>query len=218
MHKHIAIEIINKLHDQFPDASIALTGSVANDTYTESSDIDILFVRKNIHYSYSVKFIYKNINVTLFYFCTGIINKYSNNYLYQYHNACFVCILQSKIIYDNENLILNLKTQFDELCNRRILLKDLLKSELKDNIRQLIDFVPTKELDKKRALYQVMDKILAIFFLHKCTKGALTKQAGQCPFAIIKEENIELYKYLTKWLPFEPNLPMQWGLTKDYKG
>jgi len=43
MHKLVAEEVMNYLHSRFPDASIGIGGSVANNTYTKDSDIDLLF-------------------------------------------------------------------------------------------------------------------------------------------------------------------------------
>ena len=58
-HLFLLHEIVEYLHFQSPRASIGISGSIANNTFKESSDIDLLFVNEAILNAYSISFIIK---------------------------------------------------------------------------------------------------------------------------------------------------------------
>ena len=81
-HLFLLHEIVEYLHFQFPRASIGISGSIANNTFKKSSDIDLLFVNETILNAYSISFYYKGISVSIFVFSLNFLSQYYNRILY----------------------------------------------------------------------------------------------------------------------------------------
>ncbi len=79
-HEQISHKIVTALHVAYPDASIGVGGSVAEGTYREDSDIDILFLREGQTESYSVSFVYEGIDISIFSFSMSFFNSNDRKY------------------------------------------------------------------------------------------------------------------------------------------
>lgn len=97
-HLFLLHEIVEYLHFQFPRASIGISGSIANNTFKKSSDIDLLFVNETILNAYSISFYYKGISVSIFVFslnfCLRIIIGYYMDFI-----ICHLHLFYSQILY-----------------------------------------------------------------------------------------------------------------------
>jgi len=205
MHKKVASEIVEYLHLKFPDASIAYAGSVAQGTYKESSDIDLLFCSKDISNSYSVGFNYKGIRVGVFSFHKKVFYENRMSFLYRYHNMPISFIFHSRAVYDSHELVLDLKEKIEDIFDRRDIMKERLITELKTEIKKIFEKTAFDCFEEKKLVYEISDKIVSIFFLKRCNKGALTKTVGRDPFSYIENEDNELYAILHACLPFHKN-------------
>lgn len=205
MHNRIALEIIEYLHQRYPDASIGISGSVAKGTYRHDSDIDILFLRKSILSSYFVTFKYKEINVSIFIFSPGLIEENDMKYLCGYHNMPITFITISKIIYDPYGAISNLKEIINNIVRRKVILSKLLVGELKKNALNLLDLTPRYLYEEKKIIYAVCNIIISIYYLKKHPNRITLKKEGRNPFPFLEKENKELYKKIKHCIPYKPN-------------
>lgn len=202
MHEQVANEIVEYLHLKFPNASIALAGSIANGSFNKNSDIDLLFLSKDINNSYSISFTYKDIQVSLFSFHKKIFYQNRINFLYKHHSMPISFILHSKPVHDSEKLIIDLKEEVEDIFEKRKILKKTLITELKNEIQELLNIEPLEYIDNKKIVYSISDKVVSIFFLKEHNKGALTKIDGRDPYSVIKKKDVELFKILKACLPY----------------
>ncbi|PXV62477.1 nucleotidyltransferase-like protein [Dysgonomonas alginatilytica] len=205
MHKQVATEIIDYLHSACPDLSIALTGSVANGSYNENSDIDILVSHKDFTNSYYVYGYYKDIKIGIFSYHKKIFWQKSLDLLYYYQNLRIGYIYYSQIIYDSDKLIIDLKDRIDDLLLRKKLLKKTLISDLKSEIKELLSNRKSDCIEHKESLYAILNNIISIFFLKEYSSKILTKKEAIDPYSIIKEKDIELYNILRACYPCHQN-------------
>jgi predicted nucleotidyltransferase len=203
MHYEIAIEIIEYLHKKFPNASVAIAGSVANGTHKATSDIDLLFIDEQINNSYSISFKYKEVSISIFSFQKGIFYKHNYAFLYKYHNMPINYIYNANIIYDPQKVILDLKSRIEELFEKRKALKNLLISELKANIERLFKLDSKSSYEKKKKVYLIVNDIISIFFLRKQNRGINNKKDARDPFSVIKQHDTTLYSMLNECLPYK---------------
>lgn len=202
MHPKISKEVIDIIHSKLPVASIALTGSVANGTYKDDSDIDILYANNNLNESYSINFCYKNFNISLFVYNKNIFYKNRINFLCNYHNMPILYILNSLEEYDSTRMIYDLKTKIKEVFEKRKILKSSIIDELKKDIIILLEIKPNDTIELKKTTYIICEKTISIFFLKKQNEGTKTKKEGYNPFSIIEKKDIKLYNILKECLPY----------------
>jgi hypothetical protein len=201
MHKKIAGEVIEFLHAENSRLSIALSGSVANNTYHKDSDIDLLVQDKMFRNSYYIYCYYKDIKIGIFSYRPNIFLKRSLDFLYHYHSMRLSYILSSKIIYDPDNIIAELKNNAKEIFIRRKLMNDFLIRDLKNEIMQYLENLPVNIIEQKEILYKVLSNILSIFFLNKSPNMVLNKREACNPYDVIKETDSKLYHILISCYP-----------------
>lgn len=158
-HLFLLHEIVEYLHFQFPRASIGISGSIANNTFKKSSDIDLLFVNETILNAYSISFYYKGISVSIFVFSLNFLSQNYNRILYGFHNMPSTFILQSNIIYDSTKIISVMKRYVFDILQQRKILRHLLIEELKKGISNRLETTNSNALyKKKKSLYWVCKK------------------------------------------------------------
>ncbi|RHI02864.1 hypothetical protein DW182_18380 [Bacteroides sp. AM16-24] len=192
-HEQISHKIVTALHVAYPDASIGVGGSVAEGTYREDSDIDILFLREGQTESYSVSFVYEGIDISIFSFSMSFFNSNDRKYLYTYHNMPITFISGVSVLYDEKRLIEEIRKIVDNLLERRSFLRELLIKDLKNGIEKLFNFQSQSVLERKRIYYDIIHSIVYIFFLKKYPDKIINKQYGRNPFTIIASEDYYLY-------------------------
>lgn len=202
MQKKVLKEVVGFLHETYPDASIGVSGSVAIGTYREDSDVDILFLRKDVERDTLITFFYEGIKVSLFSFSKEMLHHNDRKYLLNFHNMPITFIANTLILYDKENLIAELKNYVDSVVTRRVLLKEVLINELKTQATYLLQRDSTSVIDDKRKCYSVVTKILSIFFLRRYADKVIEKKEGHTPFVTIMNDDNLLYEELKACLPF----------------
>ncbi|MCS2221622.1 nucleotidyltransferase domain-containing protein [Bacteroides fragilis] len=205
-HLFLLHEIVEYLHFQFPRASIGISGSIANNTFKESSDIDLLFVNETILNAYSISFYYKGISVSIFVFSLNFLSQNYNRILYGFHNMPSIFILQSNIIYDSTKIISVMKRYVFDILQQRKILRHLLIEELKKGISNRLETTNSNALyKKKKSLYWVCKKMIDIFFLQNYPDKVTTKKEGREPFILLKEYSPNLFLLMSDILPYKEN-------------
>ena len=204
-HLFLLHEIVEYLHFQFPRASIGISGSIANNTFKESSDIDLLFVNEAILNAYSISFYYKGISVSIFVFSLSFLSQNYNRILYGFHNMPSTFILQSNIINDSTKIISVMKCYVFDILQQRKILRHLLIEELKKGISNRLDTANNALYKKKKSLYWVCKKMIDIFFLQNFPDKVTTKKEGREPFILLKEYSPNLFLLMSDILPYKEN-------------
>lgn len=195
-HEQILNKIVMALHIAYPDASIGVGGSVAEGTYRKDSDIDILFLKEGQTESFSVSFVYGGIDISIFSFSMSFFNSNDRKYLYTYHNMPITFISGVSALYDKKRLIEEMRKRVDNLLERRSFLREILIEDLKTGIEKQFSFQSRFILERKRIYYDIIHRMVCIFFLKKCPDKVINKQYGRNPFAIIASEDYYLYMNL----------------------
>jgi predicted nucleotidyltransferase len=201
MHSKIAGEIIKSLHAKYPTAAVALCGSVAEGTYREDSDIDILFLNKNIDKSYNISFSYKGIRISIFIIQKDLIKRNESKYLFNKSMLPSI-IYRSKILYDYDNQISDLKEYISNLLTKEIILKKETLLYLKRIIRQLLEINTTNLTEKKIIFYRIINLIIKLFFVREFAGEINTKDTDKAPFSYIRNRDITLFRALERCIPF----------------
>ncbi|PXV62473.1 nucleotidyltransferase-like protein [Dysgonomonas alginatilytica] len=202
MHLKIATELMECLHNSFPDASIALSGSVAHGTFKKESDIDILFSSKTIHNSYNIGYIYKGIRISIFIFQRQFLQQNDSVFLHNYDVVPISIIYRSEIIYDPSNLILDLKERIINLLMRRGISRKSLIRDLKGEIYRLLEVNASDTIERKEILYRTIKLITTMFFLKECADKINTKEIDSNPFPFIRSKDPKLCDILESCVPF----------------
>lgn len=176
IHKEVLREVVDKLHAAYPEASIGIGGSVANETYRADSDIDILLMKEGQVESFSITCMYRGIRISIFSFSISFILKNERRYLYSFHEMPITFISGASIIYDDKGLIQKLKETVRDIMERRFYLKDVLIDKLKNEITRLCMLDSQSSLLRKQIHYTIADGMLSIFFLSKMPRLITKKQ------------------------------------------
>lgn len=201
MQKQIANEIIENIRENNSNISIALTGSVARGTYNKNSDIDFLIANKDFRNSYYIYFYYKGIKVGMFSYHKKMFWQKNQDLLYHYHNMRLSYIYHSQIIHDSDNTISQLKSNIDEILKRKILLKKLIITDFKDEIRNTLYMEYDNLIERKEKMYHVLSNIISIFFMKEYNNKVLSKKDSHDPYSVIKEKDFLLYTFLKQSYP-----------------
>ncbi len=202
MHKVVAQEIMDYLHTRFPEASIGVSGSVANGNYTEKSDIDLLFINKDYKHSHSVSFTYKGIRIGIFTYTPNMFLTNNLDLLYNHHNMRMTYIHITRPAYDPLGLIADLKESVEEVMMRRKLLRNILIDDLKKDIRQEFNKRPATIYEEKEILYVVLERIIGIvFFLKYYSDKILSKKEARNVYGLIEAVDPYLHEHLKDMYP-----------------
>lgn len=197
--------IVNQLHSKYPNASIGVSGSVATNAYNIDSDVDLLFQQKDIKQSSLLSFSHEGIKISLFSFNKELLYQNERKYLFTYHNMPMTYISSTKVLYDDNGIISDLKRFVEDIVNRRVLLKSFFISELKMEIDYCLQMDLHNTASEKRAFYSIVNKIISIFYLKFYANKIISKKEGNNPFnTILNEDNI-LYEKIKKCLPYGPD-------------
>lgn len=195
-------EVVAFLHKAYPDAAVGVSGSMANATCRADSDVDILFQQKDVERNTLVAFSHRNVKVSLFSFNKEALIHHDRKFLLNFHNMPVTFIADTAILYDEKDLIGELKEYVGSVAARRVLLKEFLIGELKEEIALLLQQELSSIIDEKRRCYGVVGKMLSVFFLRKHADKIIGKKEGLAPFTTIMNEDKMFYVKLKECLPF----------------
>lgn len=202
IHELILKEVVSFLHSTFPDASIGVSGSVAAGTYRADSDVDLLFQQKGAKQNFQISFLYRGIKVSVFSFSKEMLYNNERKYLFMHHNMPITYISDTNVLYDSERGIEELKDFVQDIVTRRVLLKQILISNLKDEIAYLFQQSTNALIEEKKRCYNIVNKIIAIFFLKRYADKVIRKKEGHNPFVTIMNDDRVLYVKLQECLPY----------------
>lgn len=202
IHELVLKEIVSFLHSTFPDASIGVSGSMAAGTYREDSDIDLLFQQKGAKQNFQVSFLHRGIKVSVFSFSKETLYANERKYLFMHHNMPITYISDTNILYDKEGYIEELKDFVQDIVTRRVLLKQMLITNLKNEIASLFRHRTNVLIEEKKRCYNIVNKMIAIFFLKRYANKVIRKKEGHNPFATIMTDDREFYMMLKECLPY----------------
>lgn len=202
MQKVVLSEVVDYLHKAYPDASIGVGGSVASGTYTADSDVDILFQREGFQKDFLISFFCKGIKVSIFGIGKNGLLQRERNILLNYRNMPISFISSVAVIYDDKELIVDLKSFVRDMVERRRILRYILIDELKVNIRNQLQLAPTSYLETKKKVYAIIDKMISLFYLKFHAGRIVQKQEGRNPYTVIKNDDYMLYEKLKESLPY----------------
>lgn len=195
-------EVVAFLHSTYPDAAIGVSGSMANATFGADSDVDIVFQQKDVERNTLIAFSHRNVKVSVFTFSKEALLHNDRKFLLNFHNMPMTFIANIVVLYDEQNLISELKEYVESVVARRVLLKECLIRELKEEIALLLQQKPSSIIEEKRRCYGVVGKMLSVFFLRKHADRVIGKKEGHAPFATIMNEDGIFYVKLKECLPF----------------
>jgi len=205
MHKVIAHEIIEILHERFPDAGIAVSGSVAAGTYQPNSDIDLLFVRKTYTFPFCIHFTYNGIDVSLFSFHLDTLKQEKDKMTGHYFAMPISYIFHAQIAYDPQYVIEDMKEEIDYILRKRRILRKELVEARRQQIYKLLQRQSTSSLEQKMDFNQLVDAIVSIFFLSRHADKLVSKKETGEIFSIMEQEDKELWDILHSCLPYHKN-------------
>ncbi len=205
MHKIIAQEIMDLLHRSFPEAGIAVSGSVAAGTYKPDSDIDLLFAHKEYQHPWCIHFTYKGYEISLFSFHIPTFKREKDQMTGHYFAMPISYIYHARIAYDPLCLIEDLKEEVDYILRKRRILRnelaDLRRKQLYDLFRR-----PARSIwEQKIVTDKMIDAIVSVFFLSRHADKLISKEETGEVFSIIDQENKELSAILNQCLPWHRN-------------
>lgn len=201
-HEEILKDIVEVLHQTYPQASIGVGGSLANGTYRVDSDVDLLFLRQGQMESYSITFCYKGVQVSIFSFSHAFWQKNDRKYLYGYHNMPMSFVKGVVPIYDENRLIQDLKDRVEELVNRRVLLKHILINELTQEGRALLSREAESVYMKKLIHYRTIEMLINQYFLEFYSHKVTGKQIEQNVYEMIARNDRSMYTALYECMPY----------------
>ena len=173
-HKELAYEIINKIHASYPKFSIAITGSIATNTWNIRSDIDLLLMNKDLANSFLINFNYKGIEVSLFFYSVEYITKKERKAIYFYNIHPYNIVYSCLIIYDYYNLIGNALQFINYIIEKRSILKRFLIHELLIQMHKEINFyLKTNDV---QIYHKIIKNIIAISLLQNCPRKFISKK------------------------------------------
>lgn len=201
-HLEVAHKVVDFLHESYPDSSIALGGSVAEGLFSKDSDIDILFMKASITGTYLITFEYEGLEVTLFIISKQHIYQNYQKYLYGYHNMPLTFISSSRLIYDSFDLIKGLRKYFNDIIQRRGMLRTMLVDNLKNEILEICNIDHNECMEKKKSVFMVCNRLVELFYLAYYPYRITTKSEGRNPFIFLKKSDYILYNFIRKILPY----------------
>lgn len=201
-HLEVAHKVVDFLHESYPDSSIALGGSVAEGLFSKDSDIDILFMKASITGTYLMTFEYEGLEVTLFIISKQHIYQNYQKYLYGYHNMPLTFISSSRLIYDSFDLIKGLRKYFNDIIQRRGMLRTMLVDNLKNEILEICNIDHHECMEKKKSVFMVCNRLVQLFYLAYYPYRITTKSEGRNPFIFLKKSDYVLYNFIRKILPY----------------
>lgn len=202
-------EIINRLFESiknlFPDLGLAVTGSVATNTHTLKSDIDLLIVSENYDRTLQLEFIEQDVRVNIMCMNSHILqNRYYKNWLFAYSPIMVNYILFASVMHDPKNLIADMKSKLQELVSKKQTYKFILTENLsKEFFKQYQKINQTTSCWEKRKLYQIMVEMLLKWWFIKSGVYFYEKKEYKNLFLSIKKNDSEFYNLMAKYLPFQ---------------
>ncbi len=205
MHKIIAQEIMDLLHRSFPEAGIAVSGSVAAGTYQPNSDIDLLFVRREYQHPWCTHFTYKGYDISLFSFHLDTLRKEKDQMTGHYFAMPISYIYHARIAYDPLYLIEDMKEEIDYILRKRRILRNELADQRRKDLRNLLH-TPANSLWEQKMLFdRMIDAIVSVFFLSRHADKLISKKETGEIFSLIDREHKELSDILNECLPWHRN-------------
>ena len=201
-HLEVAHTVVDFLHKSFPDASIALGGSVAEFFFRKDSDLDILFMKASITGAYLVTFKYDGLEVTIFIISKQHIYRDFQKYLYGYHNMPLTFVSCCRGIYDPLHLIKDLQKYLNDIIERRVLLRTMLVDNLKNEILEICNIDHDECIEKKKSVFMVCNRLIQLFYLAHYPHRITTKSEGRNPFIFLEKTDYVLYNFIRKILPY----------------
>lgn len=201
-HLEVAHKVVDFLHKSYPDSSIALGGSVAEGLFSKDSDIDILFMKASITGSYLITFEYGRLEVTIFVISKQHIYQNYQKYLYGYHNMPLTFISSCRAIFDPFDLIKDLRKYFNDIIERRIMLRTMLVDNLKNEILEICNIDHNECMEKKKSVFMVCNRLVQLFYLAYYPHRITTKSEGRKPFIFLEKSDCVLYNFIRKILPY----------------
>ncbi|MCD8079572.1 MAG: nucleotidyltransferase domain-containing protein [Bacteroides sp.] len=205
MHKIIAQEIMDLLHRSFPEAGIAVSGSVAAGTYQPDSDIDLLFVRREYQHPWCIHFAYKGYDISLFSFHLDTLRKEKDQMTGHYFAMPISYIYHARIAYDPLCLIEDLKEEVDYILRKRRILRNELADQRRKDLHNLLHTPATSLWEQKMLSDRMIDAIVSVFFLSRHADKLISKKETGEIFSLMEQENKELADILNKCLPWNQN-------------
>jgi len=148
-----------------------------------------------------VSFTYKGILIGIFIYARKMFLTNYLDLIYTHHNMRLTYIDIILPIYDPHGLINDLKESVNEIMIRRRLLRDILISDLKEDIQTEFSKHPADIFEKKEILYLLLEKIAAIVFLRYYSSKLLSKREAQNIYPLIETVDPYLYECLKKTYP-----------------
>lgn len=181
MHKEVADKLIDLIHRKNPNASIGLGGSVAANTYTLNSDIDILVCSEEVESAYLVSFSYQDLKVSIFVYSVAAYCCCKWEYLYRDMPTSY--ILGVKPYYDKGNYIHTLCTLIqDNIVRGNKNVEALIKWTIKQLIEKIEALkVETDKIQRKRIYYIIRAYITRYLYLRFFGFRVMTKEEQRNP-------------------------------------
>lgn len=200
--KIVLNEVVDYLHNIYPNIAFGVGGSIATDSFNKDSDVDILLLIETFENNFLVSFSYKGINVSLMIFNKELLVKNEYRYLSNYQNMPITYLAGVKMIYDDRKLIIDYRNFIKKLFEKRVLLNKLLIEEEKKKIWTLFHIDVLSIFDEKMRLYKIVNEIVSLFYLVRYADKIISKKEAHNPFSIIMKDDYELYVKLKKCLPY----------------
>ena len=191
-HKEVANELIELIYWRNPRASIGLAGSVASDTYTLQSDIDILVCSEEVESGYLVSFLYHELKVSIFVYSVSAYCQCKWEYLYRHMPSSYIIGVRS--CYDAQKYIHTLRFLIQENIQRGNKNRELLMIRTKEQIyyrfKQL--YIETDEIQRKYVYYTICANICRLLYLRFFGFRIMTKIEQRNPLVWMKQIDEEL--------------------------
>ncbi|MBU1097795.1 MAG: nucleotidyltransferase domain-containing protein [Bacteroidetes bacterium] len=208
------ITVLREISDEFKicfgSACIAVSGSVASNTHTIDSDIDILVIESSIKQSFQLVFPYHNIKINVLCFHPGYIKSKDfydlKKWLYSYNVIAIDYILAAVAIYDPLNMLEEFKADIRSLLEIKKISSLTLVRELLGKTNEIITFLSKNEdgITGYRNYINAVDGFVACWFLNN---NLYLEEKGKYNFAFeyIKKHDSEFFNLLTNCFPIIPS-------------
>lgn len=209
-HQRILEIISNRIVKNYPNLSLAVSGSVALGTYRLDSDIDLLIVDSNISKSFQFVCFYQEIKVNFLCFKPNYISETSfmqlKKWLYSYNVTLFGYLFPARSLNDPSKIIDKLVNDAKSIIAIKQIQKSKLKTELLNEITFLFkDLINEENTFIKHKYYlNILDRFIAFWFL-KNNMYLSRKEQYYFVFNIIKNKDPEYYHLLTSCFPIKIN-------------
>lgn len=194
IHKDLAYEIINKIHASYPEYSVAITGSIATNTWNKRSDIDLLLMSKNFNNSFLINFNYKGVEISLFLYSAEYITKKEQKATYFYNVHPHNIVHSSLIVFDYYNLIQKALQFLNYIIEKRSIMKRFLTNELLTQTRKESNlYLKSNNTD---SYHNIIKNIIAISLLQNCPKKLISKKESSDFISFLSSIDPEVGKEL----------------------